>query len=187
MPRLFTALELPQMVRTHLSLIRGDLNGAHWIAPDNMHLTLRFAGDVDGDAADAFADALAAIALPPLAIRITGTGVFGGGHPTAVYAAIENSEALQTLQRANERAARAAGLAPPPRSFHPHVTLARLRGTRPASVAKFLEQTGDLRLAPFLVDRFVLLSSRPLTGGGPYVVEEEFELASGPGPGDPAA
>ncbi|MEC9367856.1 MAG: 2'-5' RNA ligase family protein, partial [Pseudomonadota bacterium] len=67
-------------------------------------------------------------------------------------------------------------LPPEPRAFHPHVTLARLRGTRPEAVARFLQQRGAFSSAPFTVGRFVLFSSRASTGGGPYVVEEEYPL-----------
>ena len=56
------------------------------------------------------------------------------------------------------------------------MTLARMRGVRQQAVARFLEENGDLRLEPFTVTRFVLLSARPGSGGGPYVVEADFPL-----------
>ena len=51
MPRLFTGLELPKVLATELSLMRGGLSGARWIDVENYHLTLRFIGDVDERAA----------------------------------------------------------------------------------------------------------------------------------------
>ena len=80
------------------------------------------------------------------------------------------------LARANDRAARSAGLKPEKHGFRPHVTLARLRGTRPEAVARALEALGGFESAPFQVSRFVLFSSRPKVGGGPYVVEDAFDL-----------
>ena len=59
-------------------------------------------------------------------------------------------------------------------SFKPHVTLARMRGGRQQAVARFLGENGGLRTQPFTATRFVLLSARPGSGGGPYVVEAEF-------------
>ena len=56
------------------------------------------------------------------------------------------------------------------------MTLARLRGTRPEVVARFLGSRLPLALEPFTVGQFVLFSSRPNVGGGPYVIEETFPL-----------
>jgi 2'-5' RNA ligase len=51
-----------------------------------------------------------------------------------------------------------------------------MRGARQHAVARFLAENGALRTEPFTATRFVLLSARPGTGGGPYVVEAEFPL-----------
>ena len=58
MPRLFTALEIPQAAALSLSLLRGGLPGARWVDVENYHLTLRFIGDVDGRLADEIANAI---------------------------------------------------------------------------------------------------------------------------------
>ena len=178
MPRLFTAIEIPAPLRQRHSLIRAPMQGAKWIEPDNMHITLRFAGDVDGRTADEFADLLASVNAKPLPVTIAGVGAFGGRDPRVLWAGVKASDRLEALYRANDRAARAAGLEPVERNFKPHVTLARLRGARPPAVARFLSENGGLRAEPFLATRFVLLSARPGFGGGPYVVEAEYPLAS---------
>jgi len=178
MPRLFTAIEIPAAMRQRLSLIRAPLPGAKWIEPENMHITLRFAGDVDGRAAEEFAGSLASVSAKPLPVTIAGVGAFGGRDPRVLWAGVAASDRLDALYRANDRAARAAGLEPMERNFKPHVTLARLRGARPQAVARFLAENGGLRTEPFLATRFVLLSARPGSGGGPYVVEAEYPLAS---------
>lgn len=177
MPRLFTALQVPPEAASRLAMMRSGLPGARWIDPENFHITLRFAGDVDGRTGDAFADALAAIRATAFALRLDGLGAFGGGRPRTLFAAVAPSEPLTTLQRANERAARQAGLAPEPRNFTPHLTLARMRGGRPEAVAAYLERQGGFFGEPFRVTRFVLMSSRDSVGGGPYVVEDAFWLA----------
>jgi RNA 2',3'-cyclic 3'-phosphodiesterase len=174
MPRLFTALEIPSALRTRLSLMRAPLNGAKWVEPENMHITLRFAGDIDERTADDFAEQLAEAIAEPFAVTIAGAGAFGGRDPRVLWAGVEASAPLEALYRANERAARAAGLEADPRTFKPHVTLARMRGVRQAAVARFLEEYGDLRMEPFTVTRFVLLSARPGSGGPPYGIEAEY-------------
>ena len=175
MPRLFTALELPEIVRSQLSLVRGHLSGAKWVDMEDLHLTIRFYGDIGNLEADELVSALSRVDFAPFEIRATDLGVFGARDPRAIYAGIEPSEPLNALQRACERAARTARLPPEPRAFKPHVTLARLKNAKPEMVARFLGVRPPLGCWPFTVDQFVLLSSRPGVGGGPYVREERFD------------
>jgi RNA 2',3'-cyclic 3'-phosphodiesterase len=174
MPRLFTAIEIPEPIRQHLSLLRAPLDGAKWIAPEDMHITLRFAGDIDGRTADDFAGLLGGVRARPFAVSIGGVGAFGGRDPRVLWAGVEAGEAIEALYSANDRAARAAGLEPEGRAFKAHVTLARMRRARQQAVARFLAENGALRTEPFTATRFVLLSARPGTGGPPYVVEAAF-------------
>jgi len=175
MPRLFTAIELPEIVRAQLDLVRGNLPGAKWVDVEDMHLTIRFFGDISNLEADELVSALARAGFKPFELRVTDLGVFGGREPRALYAGIADSEPLTALYRASERAARAAGLPPETRAFKPHITLARLRNAKPEMVARFLSARPPLQAWPFTVERFTLMSSRPGVGGGPYVREEHFE------------
>jgi 2'-5' RNA ligase len=174
MPRLFTGIELPEEVVWRLSMLRAGLSGAHWIDPDNYHITLRFAGDMPEAVANHFADALFDIRFDSFDIELSGLGSFGGNKPRAIWAAVKPSRALELLQKAHERAARVAGLPPETRNFVPHVTLARLRNVSPFTVADYLARYGGFFSTPFSVNRFVLFSSRPNQGGGPYLVEEGY-------------
>lgn len=176
MPRLFSGIEIPEAIGHRMSLLRTGLSGARWIDPANYHITLRFIGDVDGGTARDFAANLGHIEAEPFQLQFDGIGSFGGKKPRSIWAGLRPSEALLNLQRAHERAARLAGLPPEPRNFVPHVTIARLRGTKPVSVAGYLEAQGGFLSESFTVDRFVLFSSRASVGGGPYVVEAEYPL-----------
>ena len=180
MPRLFSGLELPENARDAIRRLHTPLAGARWIEPENLHLTLRFVGDIEKRAAHEFADGLAAIDLDVFELRLSGLGVYGGNDPQVLWAGVEVSGPLMALARANERAARAAGLAPEGRAYKPHVTIARLRHTQPGEVARLLERLGAFRTHPFMVERFVLFSSRPHIGGGPYVIEDSFPLRGAP-------
>lgn len=179
MPRLFTGIEIPAEQREELARMRRPLPGGRWIEPENLHLTLRFAGDIDNTQAAEFADRLAGITIDAFEMRLAGLGVFGGNEPRSIWAGVETGPELEALARANERAARAAGLAPETRAFKPHVTIARLKYASAGEVAKLLGRIGAFRSQPFLVGRFCLFSSRPKIGGGPYVVEEAFSLRGG--------
>jgi 2'-5' RNA ligase len=176
MPRLFTAIEVPDDIRDELHRLRLPLPGARWLKPESYHVTLRFAGDVTNGVAKEFAANLASIEMDSFELRISGLGAFGGDDPHSIWAGVEPQPRLEELARSHEKAARNAGLAPETRVFRPHVTLARLKHSNAEAVARFLTRTSGYRSEPFFVTRTLLMSSRPGVGGGPYGVEERFPV-----------
>lgn len=179
MPRLFTGLEIPYDVQLALSLKRGGLFGARWIDPENYHITLRFIGDVDSRTANEVSYELDRLSFSDsFRVRLSHLGTFGGDRPRALYAGVENNEALQRLQAAQERVLRRAGLEPEARKFVPHISLARLRGTSAIEVADLIHHMGQFVPLEFTVRRFVLFSSKASVGGGPYLVEQSYSLAA---------
>jgi 2'-5' RNA ligase len=177
MPRLFTGIEIPPGIAQMLDMLRGGLPGARWIDRENYHITLRFLGDIDDRAAQEAANMLDRVERAPFDLHLEGLASFGGRKPRAVVASVAPEPALLDLQAEQERLMRRIGLDPEARKFTPHVTLARLRGSSSLDVAEYLSARGYFRTAPFRVERFVLFSSRASTGGGPYVVEEEYPLS----------
>lgn len=177
MPRLFTGLEIPDDVANTLSLLRGGLVGARWITPENYHITLRFMGDIDEDIAGDIFDALQNTGRAPFAVTIEGLDVFGGDKPRALVARVEQTPQLMELQAEQERLMRRMGLPAETRKFTPHVTLARLRDTTPYHVANFLGLSSHLPPMRFIVDAFLVFSSRSSIGGGPYLIEAAYPLA----------
>ena len=177
MPRLFTALTLPPQARAALAGVRGGLPGARWSEPGDYHLTLRFIGDVDVHDANSVAEALEGGGRGPVPVDFEGLSWFGGDKPRAIIAKVKPAPALVELAADHERRMRRIGLAPQTRHFTPHVTLAGLRGAGPLAVADYLTARGRLEAPGFVASRFVLMSAREGVGGGPYVVEGEYELA----------
>jgi 2'-5' RNA ligase len=176
MPRLFTGLEIPSDLAMDLSMLRGGLSGARWIDAENYHLTLRFIGDIDDSTAWDIHSILEKIRQPPFTVTIEGLSSFGGSKPRALVAKAKAAAPLLELQAQQERLMRRIGIAPEPRKFTPHVTLARLRATSCAGVAEYLSARGYFLSRRFEARRFVLFSSRASTGGGPYVVEAAYPL-----------
>jgi 2'-5' RNA ligase len=176
MPRLFTGVEIPADVADRLALLRGGLVGARWIDRENYHLTLRFIGDVDMVAAEAVAEGLARVRRRSFPLRITGVGALGTRKPHTVAATVEPSSPLLELQAEHDRIVQRAGLPPEGRKYTPHVTLARLRHGSDRDIADYLSLRGGFLAGPFQIERFVLFSSRDSVGGGPYVVEEAYDL-----------
>ena len=179
MPRLFSGIEIPGTVSERLAALRGGLDGARWVEPENYHITLRFIGDVDGATAERFSEALSDVSVPAFSLALDGVGSFGRGRPRAVWAGVAPNGHLEALNRDHEKAAVRAGLAAETRNFHPHVTLARMRGVKANDVATYLSYNGAFLTDAFPVTRFVLFSSRASRGGGPYVVERAYPLDGG--------
>ena len=178
MPRLFTGLEIPAEVGQTLSNLRGGLPGARWIDPENYHVTLRFIGDIDGVSANEIASMLFRVDRKPFEVKVQGLQSFGGRKPRAVVATIAPSRPLMELQAELERMMQRIGLNPEGRKYIPHVTLARLHDASDQDVADYLSLRGYFPSKAFMAERFVLFSSRASTGGGPYVVEDAYELCA---------
>lgn len=159
MIRLFVGLGLPETVRGHLRLLCGGVPGARWSEPENLHLTLRFIGEVSEDVAQDIDAALAQIHAPAFSLTLTGVGMFGGSKGRQLWAGVADTPALLHLQAKCESALVRIGLAPEGRSFLPHVTLARLKDAPLARVTRFLEEYSLFRAPSFPVSEMVLFAS----------------------------
>ena len=181
MPRLFTGIEIPPEMAERLAMLRGGLAGARWIDPENYHLTLRFIGDVDMRVAEEVAEALSRVRRSGFPLRFSGVGALGTRKHHAVVANVEPAPALLELQGEHERILQRLGLPAEGRKYTPHVTLARLRGGGSSrDIAEYLTLRGGFLAGSFPVDRFVLFSSRNSVGGGPYIIEESYDLGMEP-------
>jgi RNA 2',3'-cyclic 3'-phosphodiesterase len=176
MPRLFTALEIPDDVADAISLLRGGLPGARWIDPSDYHLTLRFIGDIDDRLARDIEDELADAGRGPVDVTLTMLASFGGHDPHSVHLAAVPTRELADLAAAHERILRRLGLKPESRKFTPHVTLARMRHASVIDVAEFIASRGRIEPIRFKAEEFVLYSAREKFGGGPYIVEAAYPL-----------
>ncbi|MEI9992286.1 MAG: RNA 2',3'-cyclic phosphodiesterase [Rhizomicrobium sp.] len=176
MQRLFVALSIPDTVAQSLALLQAGVPGARWQTREQLHLTLRFIGEVDGRDAAAIHDALATIAAPTFTLELHGVGEFGGKHPHALWAGVRPNEALLHLQKKIETAIQRAGLAPERQKYTPHVTLARLRGTPVGRVMDYLTDHALYSSVPFPVAGFILYSSVLTSNGSIYRAEQAYRL-----------
>ncbi|HEX4118154.1 MAG TPA: RNA 2',3'-cyclic phosphodiesterase [Rhizomicrobium sp.] len=179
--RLFVALAIPAPVAQSIMLIQGGVLGARWQTREQLHLTLRFIGEVNGRDAAMLDDALAGIEAPGFALQLHGVGQFGNKQPHALWAAARPSDALTHLQHKVDSAIRRVGQ--PPSSgdkyahkFTPHVTLARLRHSEPGKVIEWLTHNALYTSPEFEVGAFQLYSSRLTGDGSVYTVEQEYPL-----------
>ena len=176
MHRLFVAIRPPVEVRARLLAAMGGVGGARWQGDDQLHLTLRFIGDVDRHQAEDVHAALAAVHHPRFEIALAGVGAFDRrGEPTVLWAGVAPQEPLKILHKKIDQAIARIGLEPERRAYSPHITLARLpHGSGP--VGGFLETASRLASQPFQVEEFRLYES-DLTPDGPvYSVVERYSL-----------
>jgi len=160
MPRLFVAVPLPGAVAQRLEALGGGVPGARWVPAENMHVTLRFVGEVDGRTAGDVAAALEEVEAAAFDMAIEGVDLLGNRRDARVlYAGVAPKEPLKRLRDKVEGALQRQGLPAEERKYHPHVTLARLRGATPDRLGRFLEANGLLMSPPFRVGGFVLFES----------------------------
>jgi 2'-5' RNA ligase len=174
--RLFVALALPDAVAEGLLAIQFGVPGARWSTREQLHLTLRFIGEVDGrDAAD-IDDALSLIAEPRFALELHAVGEFGGKNPHALWAGVRPNDALKHLARKIETALQRIGLPAEERKFTPHVTLARLRAAPKGRVLDYLTDHALYASGAFEVESFILYSSVLTDDGSIYTAERDYGL-----------
>lgn len=160
MPRLFIAADLPAPLKATFSGLSGELPLARWVSPEQLHLTLRFIGEVDQGTLSAISSALSRIRFAPFQLTLRGVGHFPPGKRLRVlWVGLDPCPALMQLQLELELALQETGIPAEGRRFSPHLTLARLKETLPAAVSAFEIRHNDLACPPFEVGEFILYSS----------------------------
>jgi 2'-5' RNA ligase len=187
--RLFVALSIPDAVAQSLLLIQGGVPGARWQTREQLHLTLRFIGEVDGQSMAAIRDALDGIDAPAFDLELHGVGQFGNRQPHSLWAAVRPSPELDHLQRKVDNAIRRVGQPQDSyggsgHKFTPHVTLARLRHPDEEKMVDWLKYNALYTSARFDVNSFHLYSSRLTSDGSIYRVEEDYPLRQFDGQAD---
>ena len=158
-----------------IDLMEG-VDGARWQSEEQLHLTLRFVGEVDTPQANDLADALSSIRVAPFDLQIGGVGHFEKkGRPHTLWAGVRPSPALIALYKKVESICRSVGIPPETRVFTPHVTLARLSG-QSGSIGPFLASHASLRSMPFTAERFILFESTLSSKGSHYDPVVAFPL-----------
>lgn len=176
MHRLFVAIRPPKPVRDQLLRIMGSVGGVRWQSDEQLHLTLRFIGEVDRHRAEDVAAGLGTIHHSRFMLALNGLGIFDArGQPETIWAGVAPHEPLKALHKKVDHICVCAGLEPERRAYAPHITLARLkRGSGP--VADLLASAGGATGAPFEVESFALFESQLTPDGALYSLIERYPL-----------
>ncbi len=178
MYRLFVAVDLPEEIREELSAICFGLPGAKWVKKEQIHITLKFIGEVDGGLFRDIRESLADVKGEPFSLQVRGTGCFPPGKkPHVLWAGLEKSDELHQLQKRVDNRLKPLGIEPEKRKFSPHITLARLRKTPVNRVSQFLAGHSLFALSSFEVREFHLYSSTLNSEGAIHQVQATYPLA----------
>lgn len=177
MPRLFVAIDLPDPVKKEIAGISGNLSGARWVPDAQLHLTLRFIGDVNDGTFQDVKSALALVSSIPFTLLLRGVGHFPPKKQARVlWVGMEESRLLLELQERVEATLGAVGIAPDERRFSPHITIARLRETPPQAVVAFEERHHAFLAGPFPGDQFHLYASTLTRDGAIHTREASYPV-----------
>jgi 2'-5' RNA ligase len=171
MHRLFVALRPPPAIRARLRALMGGIRAARWQDDEQLHVTLRFIGEVDRPLAEDIAAALGSVHAEPVTAEIAGVGRFDKrGRTDTVWAGIAPTEPLATLHAKVDRALVRLGLEPERRAYLPHVTLARTprAGVNEHEIERFLVDHASLATEPFTFTHVTLFESRLGRDGARY-------------------
>jgi len=176
MHRLFVAIRPPQEIRDLLIDAMDDSPALRWVGDEQLHLTLRFIGEVERPLADDVAAALGRIRSPAFELAVKGVGRFEQRNGGALWAGVEPRAPVAELAAKVKRACLAAGLEPERRAFYPHITLARWNRRNAEAVTDFERRHADLASPCFSVDEFVLFKSHLSRHGPHYEVVAAYRL-----------
>ncbi len=177
MHRLFVAIRPPEPIRGLLIDAMDESADFRWQDDEQLHLTLRFIGEIERPVANDLADALTRISARPLELHVAGVGRFEQRNSGALWAGVEPKPPLAALAARVERVCQSAGLEPERRAFHPHITLARWKGRRTSEVQSYLERRRGLSSEPFVVEAFGLFESHLSRHGAHYEEVASYPLA----------
>lgn len=161
MHRLFVAIDLPERVRDDIvAMVDRHLTAARWVPREQLHLTLRFIGDADDMMLRTIKGGLDRLRGGTFPLSLKGVGHFPPrGEPRVIWVGVEDSEELNSLQRAIEGEMVKAGVEADRRRFSPHITIARLRDCPTAQIARLEGKHRQFSAGPFPVEEFYLYSS----------------------------
>lgn len=178
MIRLFVALDIPERVRVEVEGIGRSIPNARPVPADQLHLTLKFIGEVEGSIFLDIRDALREILLPKFSISLKGVGTFPPrGTPRILWAGVAPMEGIAALRNSIERTFAAIDIPRDKKKFTPHLTLARLNNCPINRLQQILAGNAFLQTSDFPVESFHLYSSQLTRKGAIHTLESSYPLS----------
>jgi RNA 2',3'-cyclic 3'-phosphodiesterase len=181
--RLFVALEIPTTTRKNLSALIASLRAItrepRWARAENLHVTLKFLGEVAESKLAAVQTALGGVrSHQAVTVAFRGLGFFPNEKkPRVFWAGIEASSNLKTLAADIEGAMERCGIAREMREFSPHLTLARLERSLPEALRKPVEENAQREFGSLRTGEFHLMQSKLKPSGAEYTTLKTFSFS----------
>jgi 2'-5' RNA ligase len=175
MHRLFIALSPPKIVRESLQAIMGGVEEARWQEDAQLHLTLRYIGEVERPMAEDIAHALSRIRAEPVRLALDGIGTFDRkGVVHTIWAGVAPRSAAEILNRKINQALAHLPLEPEDHGYLPHITIAR--GKPGFGLAEWCAAHVGLSSDAFTLDGFGLYESHLTDKGSHYHMITRYPL-----------
>lgn len=176
MHRLFVGIRPPLAMRDMLVDRMDGIEGARWQEDAQLHLTLRYIGEVERPVAEDIATVLTTIHATAFDLALSGVGTFDKrGRINAIWAGVAPAAPLAALHRKIDHALVRIGLPPEGRAFVPHITLARLNESS-GPVGGFLAAHAGLSSDAMSIDNFLLYESHIGRDGSQYDAIARYPL-----------
>ncbi len=177
MHRLFVALRPPPSIRRAcVEAMEDGPPGWAWQDDEQLHVTLRYIGEVERPVAEDVASALDSVRAPPVDLALIGVGWFDQGRSGSLFARCGPAEPLAALHKKIDRALVLAGLEPERRAYLPHITLARRRSGA-VDPAGWLERRASLTCPSERLATLILYQSHLGRHGSSYEPVASYPLA----------
>ncbi len=176
--RLFVGVEIPGDIAADLYPLARGIKGLDAQTPENMHITLKFIGNVDPGLAAEIDQALAQVSFEPFDLQVRGLNVFASSRKIRIFwAGIKDQPALHRLAHRVENALLALDECPDMdmRKFTPHITLGRNRDAARATIEQTVADHVDLTSRVFTIDRFCLYESHSTSDGPEFRVIAAYD------------
>lgn len=185
MLRTFLAIELPESIRKRIGEVQRELKSSRadvrWVSPQNIHLTLKFFGNIEESEIDPIAQSIEepVRTTSPIFIMVRGMGAFPGlKNPKVIWVGLhDEGKVLVSLQKRLEGELEKIGFPSEGRPFHPHLTLGRMRSNQGKDeLVKGMERHREEEFGNFQAERVILFKSDLKPEGPIYTALREIRL-----------
>lgn len=181
MARLFVTADIPETILKRIRTLECNFPGGRPTPPDQLHLTLRFIGEVDEWAVEEISTQLQGIKTTVFPLRLQEIGCFGRArNPSILWIGATPTDQLHLLKKKIDSRLRGVGIAGDGRRFRPHITLARLKNCSRPHLQNFLAQYSLIQSPEFQVESFSLYRSTLTPKRALHTRLERFALQSLP-------